>query len=338
MDRLQSLRVFQQVAEEGGFSAAARKLDLPPTAVTRLVSDLERYLGVRLLQRTTRHLSLTPAGASFLSRLGPILMDLQEAERQVRAEAASIDGELRLLAMSNAASHLLASAAAGFQRVHPGVSIEIHVEEAADPPVHKYDLALMSESTRIDPEFIRRPIIRSDFVLCASPSYLARCGVPGSPQELAAHRLLHLRSPAGKAGFLTLRPCVPADNGSVDLEFAPAVESNDIEALLCATLAGAGISAQPAEVVGALEASGHLRRVLGAWRAGNLNLVAVLASRKFIPLRTRTFLDFLVDHAAAAQLRQGEPTKRSVPLRRERWIAGRAEGAASCVSYVHLVS
>lgn len=304
MDRLQSLRVFQQVAEVGGFSAAARKLDLAPAAVTRLISDLEQHLGVRLLQRTTRRLSLTHAGTVFLARLRPILSELHEAEIQVRAESEGISGELHLLAPSIAASHLLAAAAAGFQRVHPAVSIEVHVVETADPPVHEYDLALLSEDTRVDSEFIRRTIIRSELVLCASPEYLARCGEVATPEDLIRHRVLRLRSSGIKAGPLALFRA-NAEHRPLELEIPAAMVSNSIETLLCATLHGAGISAQPSDLLDLMADVGRLRRVLDGWRAGHLSLVAVLASRKFIPPRTRAFLDYLVAHSSLGLPRSG---------------------------------
>src|SRR3954464_10960846 len=99
MDRLQSMRVFQQVVDEGGFAAAARKLDLTPAAVTRLVIDLEQHLGVRLLQRTTRRLSLTPAGDAYLARLRTILSDIDEADALAQAQSREMSGTVRVLVL-----------------------------------------------------------------------------------------------------------------------------------------------------------------------------------------------------------------------------------------------
>src|SRR6478609_9239565 len=97
MDRLQSMRVFQQVVDEGGFAAAARKLDLAPAVVTRLVGDLERHLGVRLLQRTTRRLALTPAGEVYLGRLRAILGEIDEADAMVHEHSREMSGTVRIL-------------------------------------------------------------------------------------------------------------------------------------------------------------------------------------------------------------------------------------------------
>ncbi len=134
MDRLQSMRVFQQVVEEGGFAAAARKLDLAPAVVTRLVGDLEKHLGVRLMQRTTRRLSLTQAGEAYLDRLRTILPDIDEADAMVQAQTREMTGTVHVLAPPVAATHMLAPAIVAFQKSHPGVRVEVHVEDSPIRP------------------------------------------------------------------------------------------------------------------------------------------------------------------------------------------------------------
>src|SRR3954468_6509755 len=112
MDRLQSMRVFQQVVDEGGFAAASRKLNLAPAVVTRLVGDLEKHLGVRLLQRTTRRLSLTPAGEAYLIRLRAILAEIDEADAMAHAHSREMSGTVRILASPVLATHVIAPAVA----------------------------------------------------------------------------------------------------------------------------------------------------------------------------------------------------------------------------------
>src|SRR4051794_6520847 len=138
MDRLQSMRVFQQVVDEGGFAAAARKMDLAPAVVTRLVSDLEQHLGVRLLQRTTRRMSLTQAGETYLERLRTILAEIDDADAIVQAQTKEMRGTIRVLAPPVAAAHTLAPAVVGFQKLHPSVIVDVHVGDAPDPAVHEY--------------------------------------------------------------------------------------------------------------------------------------------------------------------------------------------------------
>src|SRR4029079_1251601 len=143
MDRLQSMRVFQQVVDEGGFAAAARKLDLTPAAVTRLVGDLEKHLGVRLVQRTTRRLSLTPAGEVYLNRLRSILGDIDEADAMAHAHSRELSGTVRVLALPVVATHIIAPAIADFQRLYPEVVLELHVQDAVDPNVEDFDLTIL---------------------------------------------------------------------------------------------------------------------------------------------------------------------------------------------------
>src|SRR3954466_3710908 len=113
------MRVFQQGGDEGGFAAAARKLELAPAVVTRLVGDLETHLGVRLLQRTTRRLSLTPAGEAYLVRLRAILTEIDEADAMAHAHSREMSGSVRILSQPVVATHIIAPAVAEFQQLYP---------------------------------------------------------------------------------------------------------------------------------------------------------------------------------------------------------------------------
>ncbi|HEY0858642.1 MAG TPA: LysR substrate-binding domain-containing protein [Albitalea sp.] len=300
MDRLQSMRVFQQVVDEGGFAAAARKLDLSPAAVTRLVSDLEGHLGVRLLQRTTRRLSLTQAGETYLERLRTILAEIDDAHAVVQSESTSMQGTVRVLAPPVAAAHTLAPAAVAFQRLHAGVHVEIHVEDTPDPAVHEYDLAVLIGSADIDQDVIARPVILSQAVLCAAPGYLKRHGLPKRPEDLLhQHRCLRLRKPGVRLGPLRLLDPTK-DDEAVELDVQTVLTANHTDTLLRATLEGGGISSQPLDLLAPLLKSGQVQRVLAPWITARLTLVAVVPSRKYMPARTRAFLDFLVSYSRKA--------------------------------------
>ena len=296
MDRLQSMRVFQQVVEEGGFAAAARKLGLATAVVSRLVSDLEHHLGVRLLQRTTRSLSLTQAGESYLERLRVILGEIDAAEAMVQDQARDMSGLVRVLAPPVVAVHLLAPAVVGFQREHPNVRVEVHVEDSPDPAVHEYDLAVLSGATVIDPGFIARTIVYSQSVFCASPGYLRQFGEPTAPEDLLRHRVLRLRLPGAKPGPLRLIDPQHAER-VLEVDVESAFTANHSDTLLRATLEGGGISSQPIDIVAALLKEGRLQRVLAPWITAHLSLLAAMPSRKFMPSRTRTFLEYLMAHA-----------------------------------------
>ena len=131
MDRLLSMRVFERVVAEGGFAAAARALDLSPPVVTRLVADLEEHLGARLLQRTTRRLSLTEAGQHYLGRVRNILQDIEEADAVARAHTLELSGLLRVHAPPVLASYVVAPLLAGFRQRYPKIQVDIDVETMA---------------------------------------------------------------------------------------------------------------------------------------------------------------------------------------------------------------
>lgn len=298
MDRLQSMRVFQEVVDEGGFAAAARKLDLAPAAVTRLVGDLEQHLGVRLLNRTTRRLSLTQAGEIYLARLRLILGEIDEAQAAVQEHTREMSGTIRILAPPAAARHVIAPVAAAFQRQHPRIAFDLTVGDNAHG-VEDFDLTLTTEGQPIDADVIVRPIFQSQTILCASPDYLARHGTPAAPAELPQHRCLRLRLPRTRLRPVKLIDPTAADR-SVELEVRPVMTATELDTLLRATMEGAGISLQPVELVAPLLKSGTLRRVLPPWISERLRVVAALPSREFLPLRTRTFLDFLVSYSREA--------------------------------------
>jgi DNA-binding transcriptional LysR family regulator len=294
MDRLQSMRVFQQVVDEGGFASAARKLDLTPAAVTRLVGDLEKHLGVRLLQRTTRRLSLTPAGEVYLSRLRHILSDIDEADAVAHAHSREMSGTVRVLSMPVVATHIIAPAVPEFQRQYPEVVIELHEQEILDPNVEDYDLTVVNGAVPLLSSAIVRTIIESQAVVCAAPDYLQRHGVPRTPDDLRRHRCLRLRVPGTRLRVMKLLD--PTDNDrEIEVEVPVVMSANNTDTLLRATLAGTGVSSQPADLIAPMLKSGHLQRVLAPWITNRISLVAALPTRKFMPARTRAFLDHLVE-------------------------------------------
>jgi DNA-binding transcriptional LysR family regulator len=296
MDRLQSMRVFQQVVEEGGFAAAARKLGIATAVVSRLVSDLEDHLGVRLLQRTTRSLSLTQAGETYLERLRVILGEIEAAEALVQDQTRDMRGTVRVLAPPVVAAHMLAPAVVGFQREHPNVKVDVQVEDSPDPAVHEYDLAVLSGVANIDPAFIARTLVLSESVFCASPAYLERFGEPGAPQDLQRHRLLRLRLPGVRPGPLRLLD-PRREDATVEVQVDAVLTANHSDTLLRATLEGGGISSQPIDILAPLLKAGRLQRVLAPWITARLSLRAAMPTRKFLPSRTRAFLDYLTEHA-----------------------------------------
>ena len=288
------MRVFQQVVDEGGFATAARKLDMSPAMVTRMVNDLEEHLGVRLLQRTTRRLALTDAGETYLARVRHILSDVDEAHAMAQAQTREMAGVLRILAPPVLAVHILAPLVAPFRLLHPKILLDIQVESPAQPPVEDYDLTLLGGTVTLDPGVITRRVIVTEAVLCASPDYLRRHGLPANPPDLTDHLCLRLRLP--EVSSRQWRLLNPADHDrEVVVDVEPALLVNHTDTLLRAALDGAGVSSQPLDLVAPYLNSGQLKRVLAPWITGRFPLDVALPSRKFMPARTRAFLEFMIE-------------------------------------------
>lgn len=297
------MRVFQRVVDEGGFAAAARALDMSPAGVTRLVSDLEEHLGVRLLQRTTRRLSLTHAGEGYLAKVRHILNDIDEAHAAAQVHTQEISGVLRVLAPPVLATHILAPVVAEFKRRYPKVLLDVHVDSPADPPIEDFDLTLLGADANFDANVVARPIISSQGVICAAPSYLQRHGLPSGPADLVNHQCLRIKLPGNRPRVWQLiNPQADQSGGDVAMEVAvePAFLVNHSDTLLRATLDGAGISGQPLDLVANYLKSGQLTRILSPWITGRFTLYAALPSRKFMPARTRAFLELLTEQTRAA--------------------------------------
>lgn len=294
MDRLMSMRVFQKVIDEGGFAAAARALDISPAVVTRLVADLEEHLGTRLLHRSTRRLSLSMAGETYLARVRVILQDIDDAHASASSQTHELEGVLRVLAPPVLASHVLAPLIAGFRQLYPKILLNIEVDSFKEPPIEDYDITLLPTDDAFDADVIARKISTTEAVLVASPSYLQRRGTPARPKELAGHEVLRLKAPGLRPQSWRLLDAERQDE-PLDVVVAPGLWVNHTDTLLRAALDGAGITSVAMDLVALYLSRGELVRVLRPWITGRLSLYAALPSRKFMPERTRVFLDYLTE-------------------------------------------
>lgn len=294
MDRLQSMRVFESVVDEGGFAAAARALDMSAPVVTRLVADLEEHLGTRLLQRSTRRLSLTEAGQQYLSRIRHILQDIDEADAMASSHTTEMAGVLRIQAPPLLATYVVAPLLGRFRSQYPAVRIELHVLPVAEPAIEDFDITLLGTDDNFDADIVARKVIESEAFLVASPAYLQRRGEPRRPEELARHDCLRLKLPQTRPRTWRLwRP--QQEDQWQEVEVQPVLLSNHMDTLLRAALDGAGIMSLPLDIAAPYLSQGTLVRVLSPWITGRLALYAALPSRKFIPDRTRVFLEYLIE-------------------------------------------
>lgn len=306
MDRLLSMRVFQRVVDEGSFAAAARVLDMSAPVVTRLVADLEEHLGSRLLQRSTRRLALTDAGQIYLNRVRNILQDIEEADETVSAHTQELGGVLRLHAPPVLATYVVAPLLAGFRERYPNIQIDLEVETLREPPVEDFDITLVPADESFDASLVARKVLESDAILVASPAYVKRRGLPQTPADLAQHDCLRHKTSNGRYRQWRMWP-ENQPGQAEEVAIQPVLLANHTDTLLRAALDGTGITSVTMELVAAYLMRGELVRVLSPWITGRLSMYAALPSRKFIPQRTRVFLDYLMQqtreqsqHALAA--------------------------------------
>nr|WP_298209119.1 LysR family transcriptional regulator [Acidovorax sp.] len=295
MDRLLlSMRVFERVVTEGGFASAARALDMSPPVVTRLVADLEDHLGTRLLQRSTRRLSLTEAGQSYLDRVRHILQDIEEAHAVASAHTQEMVGTLRIHALPVLATHVISPLLPGFFARYPRIRIDLDVETRRELPIEDFDLTLIGTREGFDANVVARKVADSEAILVASPIYVKRKGLPSAPNDLPQHACLMHALALGRASGWSMW-CSENPTQSVSVAVEPIMVSNHTDSLVQAALDGVGIASVAINLVAPYLTRGELVRVLSPWVTGRFSLYAAMPSRKFVPQRTRVFLDYLIE-------------------------------------------
>jgi len=299
MDQLRAMKVFVRVCEEGGFAKAARALDMAPPVITRVIAELEVHLGARLLNRTTRRLSLTHVGETYLERVRQILVDVEESEALASESTMDPRGLVRVLAPPAMAAHQLAKHLPAFCALYPQVSIEISASGTVETVDDDFDVSIVVVRKPIDGNFVARRLARSEVILSASPDYLNRRGRPRHPRELIDHELL-IPPLLGLQRELTFYtgPWGNDELGGESFTVTPipeaALRTTHLDTNFAAALAGLGIAGLPSFVVEDALRESTLERVLPAWRLFGLTLWAAMPSRKHLPARTRAFVEFLV--------------------------------------------
>jgi len=298
MDRFVAMAVFAQVVDSGGFTRAAEVLRMPKATVTTLVQNLEAHLGVKLLNRTTRRVEVTPDGAAYYERCTRILADVQETESALSTARASPQGRLRVDVSVAFGRRLLMPALPEFLERYPGMRIEVGctdrpvdlLEEGVDCVVRAGELA--------DSSLVAKRIGLLDFVCCAAPSYLARHGVPEHPHDLARHRVVNFFSPrTGK-----IMPWDFSRAGErVEITLEGPVATNDSEAYLAAGLAGLGIVQLTHGMVSQHLAEGRFVQVLREWTIDPLPLYAMYPRNRHLSAKVRVFVEWVAELVAARE-------------------------------------
>ena len=293
MDKFQEMRAFVAVVDAGSFVRAADAMSLSKTAMSRLVGDLEARLGTRLLQRTTRRLSLTPEGEVFHERCRRLLDDLAEAEAELSAHSGEAIGELRINVPVTFGLLHLAPLWPAFMIQQPKVILDVTLSDRLVDLVDEgYDLAVRISRLQAS-SLVSRQLASTRLILCASPEYLAQSGTPVHPSELAHHSVItySLLSMGDQWEFAGAN----GSGGTVTVKVSPRMRTNSGDTCCIAALQHQGIVLQPSFLVGPHLASGALVEILPQFRSIELGVYAVYPSRKHLTPKVRALIDFLVD-------------------------------------------
>ncbi|EHK65061.1 LysR family transcriptional regulator [Achromobacter arsenitoxydans SY8] len=288
------MQVFVEVADRGSLSAAAVHLDMSRAMVSRYLAEMEQWVGVRLLHRTTRRLSLTPAGAETLPRCRQMLDMVGDLHNAVSTPEDAPRGLLRITTSMSFGARHLAGAVTDYVKLHPGTSVDLMlVERAVNLVEERVDLAVRITND-LDPNLIARKLAVCRSVVCASPEYLAREGVPARIEDLSLRNCL-THSYFGKSLWRFER-----DGQPVDVPVSGSISANEVSVLASAAVQGAGIAMLPTYYAADYIASGRLQAVLPQCKPQELGIYGVYASRRQMPLILRSMLDFLVERLGSA--------------------------------------
>ena len=288
MDKYLEMRVFVAVVDAGSFVQAGVALGLSKQAVSRQVSELERRLGVRLLLRTTRRLSLTDEGQIFHARCAGVLAEIEDAEAEVTSRAGEATGVLRInVPLSFGLLHL-APLWPGFMRAHPGLSLDVALaDRIVDLVDEGFDLAVRIASLPSS-SLISRKLSSTRVICCASPGYLKRRQAPVHPSELVDHDVLAYGLLATGETWEFWGP-----EGRVATRVDPRLRSNTGDTCRAAALQDEGIIIQPSFMISDDLKAGRLVEVMPSYRSVELGIYAVYPSRKLLPLKVRLMVDYL---------------------------------------------
>ena len=290
MDKLQAMQLFVRVVDAGSFTAGAEQMGISRALASKQIQSLEDVLGVRLLNRTTRRISLTEPGKNYYARANDILNALAEAE----AEAAELQieprGRMRVSVPISFAVHHLAPALAEFQKRFPRLELELGLNDRLVDLVDEgFDMAIRI-SRLADSSLVARRIAPASLMPVASPAYLARAGTPRHPQDLATHNaLIYTLTPKPDEWTFTRG----TETASVRLSGNLYVNNGDF--VLAAAIEGCGIGLLPAFIAFDAIRDGRLLPLLGDWEVPPIGIYAVYPQTRALPAKTRVLIDFLVE-------------------------------------------
>ncbi|MBO2645795.1 MULTISPECIES: LysR family transcriptional regulator [Shewanella] len=287
MDRLTAAEVFVDLAASGSFTATAERLEMSRAMVTRHIKALEDWLGARLLNRTTRSVTLTDAGNQCLTYCRQLLSTREALEISLSERRRQLTGKLRISSSMSFAHARLAASLAQFIRLNPGVEIELDVSDrAVDLVAERVDLVIRIASSP-DPLLIGKPLIKVNSQLVASPEYLKQYSAPQHPRDLRQHLCLGYRHFNRNLWHLSKGE----QNESVAVNCQ--LVANEATVLLRAAQAGSGIAQLPDYLLAEALKDGSLQRLLPDWTPRVMTAYALYSSREHMPVALRALIDHL---------------------------------------------
>lgn len=295
MDRLEAMRVFCQVVESGSFAAAAARLEISTSAVSRHVAQLEAHLDARLLNRTTRRLSLTETGQAYYERCVQLLADLTETEELVSNQASHPRGTLRITAPISFGESHVAPALSDYLRRYPQMRVDVSLSDRqVDLVEEALDLAIRVGQVG-NQNLVARPIGRSRLLVCASPAYLAAHGEPATPDALGQHACLTYAYGSEQNSW-----SFPAPEGGMQaIKVAGPTHANSGTFLARLAVQGLGITQAPDFILQPYVDRGELVPILRGTPVRFLPIYAAYASRRHLSAKVRSFVSFMTEWLAA---------------------------------------
>lgn len=293
MDQLQALRVFARVVEAGTFTKAADSLNIPKATVTKLIQGLEMHLRVKLLNRTTRRVTVTADGAAYYERTSRLLTELDEIDSSISNAQATPKGRIRVDVVAMVACQIVIPALCGFQKRYPDIQVDLGVgDRIVDLVADNVDCVVRGGDI-MDESMVARRLGKVDFITCAAPAYVERRGVPAHPREIEDGHLLVGYFIAGSARGVPLDFNREGERIEVSGPYRVAV--NDSNAYLAAGLAGLGIFQTARFAVAEHLAKGELVQLLGDWNCDGVPVHVVYPPNRHLSAKVRVFVEWMAE-------------------------------------------
>lgn len=299
---LNQLAIFIRVVDEGSFTAAGKSLEVPKSRISRMVADLESNLGVRLLQRSTRQVSLTQVGADYYNNCKHLVAEIMDVHSEISDRQDRPHGLLRIAMPMVAGSGVFGRFVAQYQSAYPDVRVEIcHTDRHVNLIEEKFDLGMFVGELP-ESSLVARVIAETDQMLCASPEFIERVGMPTTLEALQELDFVKIGEGMQAETFEMIHSS--GDVSSVKLD--PKIVTNHIAAAMNSIIQGAGIGVVPVFMASEYLLTGRMTPIMNDWSFRPQALSAVYPSRQYLPLKVRCFIDFIVAEIEGLKLELNE--------------------------------